>query len=933
MENLESNNAEMTSRNLDRLFDLFLACRELQGEARSALLAEACAGNPSLQRDVERLIREDASAEGFLSQPMRLLTTAFSFGIKEGQRIGRYVVTGFVGRGGMGEVWRAHDHELDRAVALKFVQSGSAVNQLTREARMASALNHPGIVIVYDVIVWEGTPVLVMELVTGTPLSAFCNGLMPLDELVSVGAQTSSALAVAHREGIIHGDLKPDNILWSADRFAKILDFGLARKAASKPDCALAGTPVYMSPEQARGEVIGTASDVYSLGLVLFELATGHRAFGRQAVGDIGARRTNPPRVSGLRTRFPEELDRLIYRMLEPDPVRRIGMSDAADSLRRAERAPVPGKVRRAVALFAGIVLALAVAASLLIYRGRPSSSLDSPRHQLDFSRMTVRPLASQPGLEDNPSISPDGFWVSCLYRARASDPPALQVHATKGGPPVVIRTDGLVVHGSAAWSPDSGELAFSAGEGSGKQSIYRVHRTGGTPRRIFGCRQENHRGCAIDWSPDGRVLAVTDDPGELYLLDLVNGRRRDLISGDKLYITTPRFSPNGRWIAYARETSMTSDDLYVIAAAGGQPRRITQNPWSLISFGWSTDGKSLLACSSRESNAPQVWQFPLDGSKQYRLGPLDAAVGSYLSVSRGRGTLAWVRNLSANNLWRMPSDQSGGPPELLVNSAAMDIDAEWSRNGRIVFRSDRSGVNELWIANADGSGAWQATQFRGPFTGDPHWAPDGRSIAFTSRVTGNPDIFVMRCELGATACSDPWRLTRSPAPDANPTWSADGRWIYFTSSRSGKFEIWRMHPDGSGEAERITWNGGYYARESADGKWLYFSKLIEHAGFWRITLPVHGSDQMETELAIDVPEQAVATWALGTHELFYYPSTKNPAVPFLSVRAVDLQTGSTRDLPLKNVRLGRGLSLSPDERWLLRSQVDRGLTLVMLAE
>jgi hypothetical protein len=164
LENREANHAEMTPQPLDRLFDLFLACREMDGEARSMWLREACQGDLSLQRGVENLLREDASAEGFLSRPMRWVTRAFSFTIAEGQRFGRYTIIGFLGRGGMGEVWKAHDEELDRAVALKFMNSGFAVNQLTREARMASALNHPGIVTVYDVIVWEGTPILVMEL-------------------------------------------------------------------------------------------------------------------------------------------------------------------------------------------------------------------------------------------------------------------------------------------------------------------------------------------------------------------------------------------------------------------------------------------------------------------------------------------------------------------------------------------------------------------------------------------------------------------------------------------------------------------------------------------------------------------------------------------------------------------------------------------------
>jgi eukaryotic-like serine/threonine-protein kinase len=775
-----------------------------------------------------------------------------------------------------------------------------------------------------------------MELVTGTPLSRLCDGHMPLDQLISVAAQASAALAAAHAQGIVHGDLKPDNVIRREDGLAKILDFGLARKVANAAAAAPAGTPLYMSPEQARGEAAGTASDVYSLGLVLFELTTGQRPFGRQLLQEIAGRRGKPPKASSVRHRLPEALDRLIDRMLEPDPAKRIGMHEAATQLRLLERPSGLNWGWKVAALSVSLTLAVVVVGWLWAFR--------HPYGQIDFSRMTVRPLASQPGLEDDPSISPDGLWISCLYRARAVDRPQLQVHSMKGGPPLVIETGRLVVQGPAAWSPDSSELAFAVQEGSREHSIYRVRRTGGGPRRIAGCRPRTDGACELDWSPDGTTLAVTDQsPGnaELYLLDLASGRRRALISLDNLSLGRPRFSPDGKRIAYLREASqasMTHDDLYVVAAVGGAPRRITRSSWFLKGFAWSTDGKSLIAFSSRLSDKPQIWLFPLDGSEPYRVGELDAGRGSKPTLSRRKGSLAWVRDLSVNGLWRMSADhvtdQAGWPPEPLVNSAAVDTDAEWSSNGRMVFRSDRSGVNELWIAKADGSDPWQATWFRGPFVGDPHWSPDGRAIAFTSHTTGNPDIFVMRCDRDTAACGQPRQLTRTAATDANPTWSADGRWIYFSSSRSGEYEVWRMLADGGASPERITWKGGYMARESADGKSLYYSKVEQSPiGFWRIALPARGRGQPETPIALNVPFKAGATWALRARELFYYPSIEDPALPFPAVRAVDVETGLRRDLPVGNIRLGRGLSLSPDGRWLLRSQNDRAQTLVMIAE
>ena len=259
--------------------------------------------------------------------------------------------------------------------------------------------------------------------------------------------------------------------------------------------------------------------------------------------------------------------------------------------------------------------------------------------------------------------------------------------------------------------------------------------------------------------------MAVADrrqDNSELYLVDLTKGGRRELITPVTEMVTRPRFSPDGKWIAYSKAVSLQIDDLYVVAAAGGEPRRVTRTPWYQKGFAWSKDGKRLVAISSRLSHKPEIFQFPLDGSEPYRVGDLDVTRGTDPTLSRGKGSLAWVRDLSANSIWRMPVDQSRLAPQPLTNSAAVDIDPEWSSNGRMVFRSNRSGFDELWIAGADGSRPWQATRYRGPFVGDPHWSPDGRAIAFTSHADGNPDIYLMRCELDAAACSEPRQLTRS---------------------------------------------------------------------------------------------------------------------------------------------------------------------------
>ena len=282
-----------------------------------------------------------------------------------------------------------------------------------------------------------------------------------------------------------------------------------------------------MSPEQARGETAGTASDVYSLGLVLFELATGQRPFGRQSLDETGARRAKPPKRRSVRPRLARgALDGLIDRMLEPDAAKRISMQEAAEQLELRERRSLAHRGWKVAALSACLLFAAVLLPWLLRY----------PHSQIDFSRMTVRPLASQLGLEDSPSISPDGLWITCLYRAHAVDRPQLQVHSTKGGPPVVIETGGLLVQGPAAWSPDSNELAFAARENHASTPFIECAGTGVLPNELPPASRGPTE--AASWT-GRRTEQLWQLPiggranSELYLFDLASGRRRDLIAPD----------------------------------------------------------------------------------------------------------------------------------------------------------------------------------------------------------------------------------------------------------------------------------------------------------------------------------------------------------------------------------------------------------------
>jgi Tol biopolymer transport system component len=640
----------------------------------------------------------------------------------------------------------------------------------------------------------------------------------------------------------------------------------------------------------------------------------------------------DPPEPASLNPKLPRALNRLILEMIAKRPDERPTAEETAQRLAAIRSSLTAGRPLMTVRVAPWVLVAVTAAAGLLVLTTHP-------RGRVDLLKMNIRPLASEPGLESNPSISPDGLWIACLYRAHLRDRPQFQVHATAGGPAAVIDTRGLVIEEPAAWSPDSRELAFVGRDQTGRRRIYRASRTGGHVSAMAECNGGGQGSCGVDWSPDGHSLAISETlpsltSSDLFVADLATRRHRRLVAVKTPWLSDPHFSPDGKWVAFRKMTAFTTGEICIVPAAGGAVRCITHGPWFLSRFGWSSDGRSLIAIAAHQAEKPEIWHFPFDGrSDPYRMASFDLGQAQEITVARRKGTLAWVRDLSASSFWRMPLKEPGRPAELLASYEGIEADAEWSSKGRMVFRSDRTGWSEIWIARADGSGQKQATRFRGPFVGDPHWSPDGRQLAFTAYPDGNADIFTMACDgEGPEPCGSPKRLTRSPATDANPTWSSDGRWIYFSSNRSGRFEVWRIAAAG-GELVRITWNGGYLSRESADGKWLYYSKVEHGNGFWRIALPAGGTQQHEEALIPDTPFRAAGTWTLGRSELYYYPSEKNSAVPFPSVRALNLETRRVRDLPVGNTLLGRGLSLSPDGQWLLRTQSDRLLSVIMIAE
>jgi eukaryotic-like serine/threonine-protein kinase len=308
---------------------LFHAAIEVPVSERRSFLENA-SNDPPVIGQVLHLL-EDSDDD----QPRQPLTRAYT-------EVSHYRVGERIGRGGMGEVYSAHDTKLDRTVPLKFVSAHElgtqSVKRLIREARAASALNHPNIVTVHEVIESDTELAIVMELVDGAPLRTAPGDSLALPKLVSIGRQIAEALVAAHARGIVHRDIKPENIMVRDDGYVKLLDFGLARRtdtAQTSESAAACGTLRYMSPEQARGDTLTTATDIFSLGVVLYECATGRHPFSGDTPFETAHRivTADAPPPTGVRPDVPRELERLLLAMLTKDAAARPPATDVLREL------------------------------------------------------------------------------------------------------------------------------------------------------------------------------------------------------------------------------------------------------------------------------------------------------------------------------------------------------------------------------------------------------------------------------------------------------------------------------------------------------------------------------------------------------------------------------------------------------------------------
>ena len=759
------------------MVSLFHAACEKSGEQRVALLDSACSGDPGLRQALERLLENDQAATSFFDRPaldkLADLAGDQTTPAEVGARFGRYELVNPIGCGGMGEVWSAHDMELDRPVALKFLfpALGAVAERLTREARAASALNHPNIVTVYEVVWHEETPIIAMEYVDGRSLRALSGTPQPPQQVIEIGLETARGLAAAHANGIVHCDIKPENILLRKDGYVKVLDFGLARHVERDAKVGtIGGTLRYMSPEQVRGQPPTPASDVFSLGLVLYELATGQHPFQRDSSAEIIEailieRAVSPSSKNLL---VPWRLDALIVSMLADDPAARPSAEEVARTLRDIEMSAAsvtgdPASTRsRSARWIAAVVCAVVVCIPLAWFwmnRGGAGKAT--------FSQVTTLVPENRATAA---AISPDGKWTAY------ANVDGIFLCSMRNGATRGLNAPGDFTVDRLAWFSSGTKLVASGfGNSNNMPSVWAISASGAPPRLLHTMARQ------ASPSPDGTHIAFTNpDRSAIWVMGINGENPHQILAADAGDTFPLVFWPaNPRHLALERQHYSPQRD---------RPNRSLARYYEQSYEVFALDTGKIVA------RVPDVW------------------ISSAAVLPDGRMLfLKWDSPGSdaPKQLWEVKTNLSTGafagaphrvvetPQQNVVEISGLSATADGKR-AMVLEESDQKAV---FVGDFDESPPRITHIHRLTLeerTNYPHaWTMDSRAVIFESNRDGNFDLFKQYIDRRT-----PESIVATPMTEMLPQLSPDGHFLLYEA---------RAHQiaPGPGKLMRVPVEGG----------------------------------------------------------------------------------------------------------------------------
>jgi serine/threonine protein kinase len=863
-----------------------------------------------------------------------------------GKTISHYKILGSLGSGGAGIVYKAEDLRLNRLVAVKLLRSEwtedeDAKTRFQREAQAASVLDHPNICAVHEIDETEdGQLFIAMAYYDGETVR---NRLdrnhkeggtgLPFDECIDILMQTAEGLQSAHEAGIIHRDIKPSNLLITRKGDVKMLDFGLAKLAGDMSRTASGatlGTVEYMSPEQAQGLKVDLRTDIWSMGVLLYEMLTGRPPFqGDRPLAVIRSiLHDKPERLRNRRSGLPEGFESIVFCALSKNAADRYPSARHMAEDLTGLKGDVSGRPRgsatfhselfkrsrawKSVRKVASIsAFSLLLAAFSLTGLVRFLNRIKRP-----VTPVKIVPFTSYDGSESNPAFSPDASEVA--FEWRQTDSTRYDIYVKKveqDQPRRLTYPPGSSV--CPAWSPDGRTIAFFHSE-KGRWTLNSMTAEGGSIRtlRTLNLKWKNltDRKPFGDWSPDGRSFVYTDfndfqDNTAIFVLLLQSSEIRRLSKppAETLGDWSPKFSRDGKTVAFLRQTSYGTGDIYLVPEGGGDEKRITFDGQQINSLSWMPDGRGMLFSSFRNRKG-NLWITSVDEWNPKLLVPGIRTAGN-LCVSKDGQKLILDEWNWKSKIWNfvLGLSKNREPVDLpFPGMSGYNSYAMLSPDGKkVAFVSDLFGIGEIWVSEPDGSGAVRLTD-RGGFVSEPRWSPDGRRLSFEARSAGYSDIFLVDAGGGPAT-----QITHSKSDDRCPSWSRDGRWIYFSSNQTGGYQIWKM-PVSGGNAVQITKEGGLNGIESFDGRWLYFNDVtMPSNGIWKMSL-----ETGETDLVLR-RRIGLYNWNVSKDGIFFIDDSMESGA---TLYFLDFQTSRIRliaQIRLKNIT---SLSVSADGRSFLCS-------------
>jgi hypothetical protein len=795
----------------------------------------------------------------------------------------------------MGQVYRGTDARLNRDVALKLLPEGLAgdadrTQRFKREAQVLASLNHPNIAAIYGLEESGSTRALVMELVEGPTLAdRLAQGSIPIDDVIAIAVQLSEAIEYAHELGVVHRDLKPANIKVTPTGVVKVLDFGLAKaldreiagdrtaNATHSPTLSLAatqagmilGTAAYMSPEQAKGKPADRRADIWSFGIVVFEMLAGRPVYSGETVSETMAHViTKEPDWSVLPAATPPRLRALLRRCLVKDPRTRLqAIGEARIALAGAHEPDVPGAGAGPTTMaapprrwreYAWAALAIAaiggLAATLSPRWMNRSTPAEPDRIRFDVTTIGSTTVTFPQALG---IISPDSRKIAFVAFSGAR--PLLWIHSLDTGTAEPLASTEGISPAAVMWSPDSRFLAYSA-EGSLRRvavtgglsqvicalrsgatgtwgakdvilfdeggRLQRVSPAGGAPAPATALGQgETHR--YPRFLPDGRhyfYLAFAADRSVpvAYVGDLESDVRRELPGiGSEV-----KYSPTGH-VLFLRDGSLVAQAFVVDRLElAGEPFVVAErfaDPQATAA-GFSVSANGTLAFRSRRANDQQLTWFDRSGKPLGTVGPAGSRMDLELSADDRLVVFEGPRSEGqGGDIWALDADS--GITSRVTSHPSREADPIWSPDGRtIVFRSDRDG-GHLYQRGFRTVGE-DTLLFRGSdrvstFSdrAEPDsWSPDGRFVIYRA----SDDLWA----LPMTGDRQPLRITETTFQEREGRVSPDGRWIAYTSNEAGRAEIYVQSFPKPGLKQQVSAGSGTLARWSHDGRELYYASL-----------------------------------------------------------------------------------------------------------